>query len=58
MYESELIKSLFLFLLYVISPLILDGSPKNENFITYTHPHVVPNLFEFLSSVEHKRKKL
>jgi len=55
MYESELIKSL---LLYVISALILHGSPKNENFITYTHPHVVPNLFEFLSSVEHKRKKL
>jgi len=24
--------------------------------ITYSHPHVVQNLYEFLTSVEHKRR--
>jgi len=35
-----------------------DSSPKNdeEKMSSFTHPHVVPNLYEFLSSVEHKRR--
>ncbi len=24
-------------------------------FSSFTHPHVIPNLYEFLSYVEHKR---
>jgi len=24
-------------------------------FLLFAHPHTVPNLYEFLSSVEHKR---
>jgi len=26
-----------------------------KNLSSFTHPQVVPNLYEFLSSVEHKR---
>ncbi len=37
------------------APLIRDSSPKNLTFLsTYTDPRVVPNLYEFLSSVEYK----
>jgi len=28
--------------------------PKMKILTSFTHPHVVPNLYEFLSSVEHK----
>jgi len=28
--------------------------PKME-ILSFTHPHVVPNLYDFLSSAEHRR---
>ncbi len=31
-----------------------DSSPKNEFLSLITHSHVGPNLYEFVSSVEHK----
>ncbi len=31
--------------------------PKNTIVSSYTHLYVIPNLYEFLSYVEHKRKK-
>jgi len=30
-------------------------APKMEILSYFTHPQVVPNLYEFLCSVEHKR---
>ncbi len=30
-----------------------DSSPKMEILSSFTHPQVVPNLYEFLSSAEH-----
>jgi len=38
----------------------MDNSPKkNENHCHRLHPHVVSNLYEFLSSAaEHKRRYL
>ncbi len=32
-----------------------DISPKNKTLPSITHPHVIPNLYEFLFYVEHKR---
>ncbi len=34
----------------------MDNSPKNENSIIFYPPQVVPNLYELLYSVEHKRR--
>ncbi len=28
--------------------------PKMKILSSFIHPHIVPNLYEFLSSVEHK----
>lgn len=33
---------------------VRDSSLINEILLSFTHPKVVPNLFEFLFSVEHK----
>ncbi len=30
-------------------------TPKMKSLSLYTHPHVIPNLYEFLSYVEHKK---
>ncbi len=30
--------------------------PKMKKLSSFTHPHVLPNLYEFLSYVEHKRR--
>jgi len=30
--------------------------PKKKMLTLLTHPHVVPNLYRFISSVEHKRR--
>jgi len=30
--------------------------PKMAILSSFTHPQVVPNLFEFISSAEHKRR--
>jgi len=30
--------------------------PKIKILSSFTHPHVVPTLYEFLSSAEHKRR--
>ncbi len=35
-----------------------DSSIKNENVVLFMHPHVVPNLYEFLSYAELKRRIL
>jgi len=32
--------------------------PKNENLSSFTHPQAVPDLHEFLSSVEHNILKI
>ncbi len=35
----------------ILSYLLRNSSPKNENFIIiYSPPHVVPNLYEFRST--------
>ncbi len=34
-------------------PTGLDSSPKNENSVII-HPQVIPNLYDFLCSAEHK----
>lgn len=30
-----------------------DTSPRNKNCVIFSHPHAVPNLYDFHSSVEH-----
>ncbi len=30
--------------------------PKMKMLSSFTHPHVIPNLYKFLSYVEHKRR--
>jgi len=32
--------------------------PKMKNLSVFTHPHVVPNLYVFICSVEHKGRYL
>ncbi len=31
----------------------MDSPPKYEN-VSFTHPHLIPNLYECLSSLEHQ----
>jgi len=32
------------------------GQPKTKIRSLFTHPHVISNLYDFLSSIEHKQK--
>ncbi len=34
----------------------LNLTPQVKILLLFTHPQVVPNLYKFLSSVEHKRR--
>jgi len=40
------------------SQILLKGKvhPKMKFVLSFTHPHLVPNLYELLSSAEHKQK--
>jgi len=36
----------------------MDNPPKIENLPSFTHPHVVSNLYYFIAFLEHKRNIL
>ncbi len=40
----------------VCKSLLWDSAPKNRRFCYHTHTHVIPNLNDFLSSVEPKTR--